>query len=97
MGTLASELERLGYEPTDRESPFDDDGDLWTNSYELVCDATGIVIRKDGSAALEEEAEETVYRYRHTEKIKMPGGFVSSYDWGKTDDGLFTYDERNTS
>lgn len=47
MGTLSRELRDLGYERTERESPFDDGGELWTNSYELVCDETGFVIRKD--------------------------------------------------
>lgn len=47
MGTLSSDLKDLGYERTERESPFDDDGELWTNSYELVCDETGFVLRKD--------------------------------------------------
>lgn len=47
MGTLSDDLKDLGYEPTERESPFDESGQLWTNSYELVCDETGFVIRKD--------------------------------------------------
>lgn len=47
MSTLSSDLRDLGYEPTERESPFHDNGKLWTNSYELVCDETAFVIRKD--------------------------------------------------
>lgn len=47
MGTLSTDLKDLGYERTERESPFDERGELWTNSYELVCDETGFVIRKD--------------------------------------------------
>ncbi len=47
MAKISSDLKDLGYERTERESPFHDDGELWTNSYELVCDKTGFVIRKD--------------------------------------------------
>lgn len=44
---LSDDLDNLGYERTERESPFDEQGILWTNSYELVCDETGFIIRKD--------------------------------------------------
>lgn len=47
MKPLAKELRDLGYERTERESPFKEGGELWTNSYELVCDETGFIIRKD--------------------------------------------------
>jgi hypothetical protein len=49
MGTLSADLKNLGYEPTERDSPFHDDGELWTNSYEFVCDETGFIIRKEES------------------------------------------------
>lgn len=92
MGTLSSDLKDLGYEPTERESPFDDDGELWTNSYELVCDETGVVIRKDASRSRKENGStEEVYTYRNSEKVKLYGGYVSSYDWGDDDEGRFVY------
>lgn len=95
MGTLSNELRDLGYERTERESPFDDDGELWTNSFELVCDETGSVIRKDssdkGGHLTESDDGETVYRYRNTENVKLYGGYVSSYNWGN-EDGIFSYD-----
>lgn len=92
MGALSKELRDLGYERTERESPFDESGELWTNSYELVCDATGFVIRKDTSRSKEERvSEEKVYTYRNSEKVKLYGGYVSSYDWGDDDDGNFSY------
>lgn len=47
MGRLADDLRETGYERTEKQSPFHDSGELWTNSYELVCDETAIVIRKD--------------------------------------------------
>jgi hypothetical protein len=47
MGRLSNELREIGYEPTEKQSPFHDNGQLWRNSYEYVCDETAIVIRKD--------------------------------------------------
>lgn len=47
MGYLSSNLKELGYERTEKQSPFDESGELWTNSHELVCDETAFVIRKD--------------------------------------------------
>jgi hypothetical protein len=95
MGALSKELRDLGYERTERESPFDESGELWTNSYELVCDATGFVIRKDTSRSKEERvSEEKVYTYRNSEKVKLYGGYVSSYDWGETEESGFTYDRK---
>lgn len=95
MGELATELRDLGYERTERESPFDEDGELWANSYELVCDTTGFVIRKGGEAGIIQLAEnndetERVYTYRNSERVKLYGGYVSSYDWGD-DGGNFRY------
>lgn len=96
MGALSKELRDLGYERTERESPFDESGELWTNSYELVCDATGFVIRKDSSKQSvspqsKNGSEEKVYTYRNSEKVKLYGGYVSSYDWGDDDEGNFVY------
>jgi hypothetical protein len=95
MGVLSSDLKDLGYEPTDRESPFDDDGELWTNSFELVCDETGIVLRKGSERdrrtnGHSSDSMDTVYTYRNTDNAKLVGGHVSSYNWGERD-GIFTY------
>ena len=95
MGTLSKELKKLGYEPTEQESPFDESGTLWTNSFELVCDETALVIRKDASDRNrrdQEKNEEPVYRYRYTDTVKLPGGYVGSYDWGTDDEDRFRYD-----
>lgn len=97
MGVLSDELDELGYDPTDRESPFDDNGKLWTKGYELVCDETGIVIRKDSGSSFRGErqnssSEKEVYRYHYSEKVRMPGGYVSSYEWGRDEEsGRFSY------
>jgi len=84
MGTLSSDLSELGYERTERESPFDEDGELWTKGYEMVCDQTGFVIRSENDVAIHfEDGEKEVYRYRNSGTVKMAGGHVSSYDWGE--------------
>lgn len=92
MGTLSDDLLDLGYERTEKESPFDDDGTLWTKGYELVCDETGIVIRKDGSSFRPNgSSDREVYRYRNSEKVKLIGGFLGNYHWGEDEDGRFRY------
>lgn len=94
MGTLSDDLRALGYEPTERESPFEDGGRLWTKGYELVCDETGIVIDKDGAGTpFRNGRSSEVYRYRNSEKVKLVGGHVSNYEWGRDDEtGSFTYE-----
>lgn len=95
MGTLSRDLHDLGYSRTEKESPFDEDGELWTKGYELVCDETGIVISDDGGSSFRggtrDSNEEEVYRYYNSNKVRMPGGYVSSYAWGEDDTGRFTY------
>lgn len=85
MGTLSEDLRNMGYEPTDRESPFDESGSLWTKGYELVCDETGIVISNDDGGSSfrgERQTTEEVYRYQNSDNVKLPGGYIGSYDWG---------------
>jgi hypothetical protein len=88
MGVLSRDLKDLGYSRTEKESPFDDDGTLWTKGFELVCDETGIVIRKDGSSFRRRKStsEQKVYRYQNSEKVKLAGGHVSNYLEG---DGIY--------
>lgn len=98
MGELSKELRHMGYERTEQESPFDEDGELWSIGYEIVCDETGFVIRAGEDAFIDEEKEEDdkerVYRYRNSEKVKLIGGYTGSYDWGKDEDtGHFTYEK----
>jgi hypothetical protein len=87
MHALARELRELGYERTERESPFHDDGTLWTNSYELICDKTCSVIRKDNSnqqsVSKQPDWREDFERHEYygSEKTRMMGGYVSAYDW----------------
>ena len=96
MGVLSDDLRDMGYELTERESPFDENGRLWTKGYELVCDETGIVIDRETEVdtsfpgAKRKSYRESVHRYRNSGKMKLIGGFVSSYDWGESE-GRFTY------
>jgi len=87
VARIASDLRRMGYEPTNRDSPFSEQGKLWSKGYEVVCDDTAIVIRAgEETNEIDFLAEdETVYRYRSSNNVKLPGGFISSYEWG--DDG----------
>lgn len=84
MHELARELRDSGYERTERESPFHDAGMLWTNSYELICDKTMIVIRKDHSEPSNKNnswSEFERHEYYNSEKTRMMGGYFSAYDW----------------
>jgi hypothetical protein len=94
MGTLSRDLRDLGYSRTERESPFDEDGELWTKGYELVCDQTGTVIRNDDTNKFEYRDEYTeddeVYRYQNSGRVKLCGGYTGSYSWGR-DENRFTY------
>ena len=84
MGALSDDLEDMGYTPTGRESPVDDEGELWSNGYEAVCDETGTVISSLYKTS--SNGKEDVYRYQNSERVKMPGGYISKYFEG---DGIY--------
>lgn len=83
-------LKELGYERTEKASPFHDDGQLWTDGVELVCDETAIVI--DDSMRISGGDDDTgnrdYFRYPNSEIVRMPGGFFGSYDWGYDEDSF---------
>jgi len=95
MGELANSLKREGFERTERESPFHDDGTLWANSHELVCDETGIVVSSDDELKNEEKSIAELAagrpRYSNSRKPILPGGFSAAYHWG-SDGDEFVYD-----
>jgi hypothetical protein len=94
MGELSSNLRSLGYEITEKESPFvEEGGRLWTKGHELVCDETGRVIRKgdNDTTFLHERDNSRVFRYDNSENVKLIGGYSGSYEWGEDDDGRFFY------
>lgn len=78
MGRLSDDLREMGFVTTGRESPVDDDGTLWTNGKELVCDETGTVIDGDHHGN-HEDSERTVHRYRNSGNVKLIGGYLSNY------------------
>jgi hypothetical protein len=84
MGTLSSDLKNMGFERTEQESPFHEYGILWANSFELVCDETGYVIRggedmRDNMRAVSELSEQTP-RYTNSKRVILPGGFSHVYN-----------------
>jgi hypothetical protein len=84
MSRLRDDLLNDGFERTERESPFHDDGTLWRNSYELVCDETGIVIRGGEHTHLSEIIErmwEGTPRYSNSGRVILPGGMIQAYDY----------------
>lgn len=88
MGTLSDDLKSLGYGRTEKESPFHDDAILWTNGVEFVCEETAIVIRKSSSNS-DDSSEKQYHEYPNSGKIRMYGGYFSSYEWGRDEDGFY--------
>lgn len=79
VGRLSSDLENLGYSPTDEESPFDEDGYLWSDGKELVCDQTAIVIGGERATYSHSTSEKEYFKYPNSKKVRMPGGFFRPY------------------
>lgn len=98
MGALATDLRRMGFERLEKESPIDERGTLWTDGHEVVCDQTGTVIdgdhhtnpSQDSDENIEWRCGEMVFRYQNSNRVKLPGGYVGSYDWGH-DGSRFRY------
>jgi len=88
MGVLASDLRDEGFERTERDSPFDDDGTLWANSHELVCDETGIVVTSASDIETRDVAElsPATPRYSNSGRVILPGGHRHVYDWSSGDE-----------
>jgi hypothetical protein len=91
MGTLSDELRQKGFVPTGEESPIDEGAGIWTNGKEKICASTGAVIDGNHHAPAERAGHETnngerVYRYHGSGRVRLPGGYVGSYDWGDNGD-----------
>lgn len=92
MGYLSDALRDMNFRPTGEQSPVDEEGILWSNNHEMVCDETGIVIDGNHHAPKEQDndaetrAGERVYRYQNSGKVKLCGGYTGSYDWGHDGD-----------
>lgn len=99
MGYLSDELRDKGFVPTGKDSPVADDGEVWMKGTEYVCSETGTVI--DGNHhvndnSIENDSVEVVgndvfHKYPNSRRVRMVGGYFSSYDWGHDDDGTFEY------
>jgi len=98
MSSLSKELYNNGYNKTEQESPFHDNGTLWKNSHEIVCDETGIVIRNPEEYTLKQNNSENkrVPRYENSENVILPGGMQHAYQWGDSN-GTFVYDKKQYS
>jgi hypothetical protein len=101
MEGLAKSLYNAGYDKTERDSPFHDTGTLWKNSHEIICDATGIVIRNTDEYTLDNDNETSTRknenpRYDNSDRVILPGGMQRVYEWGNSD-GKFVYDKKTNS
>lgn len=89
MGYLSGSLRDMGFVPTGEQSPIDERGELWKKGVEVVCDETGTVI--DGNHNTDDTDDtRQIYRYRNSGRVKLVGGYVGSYDWGR-DGSKFKY------
>lgn len=79
-------LREQGYERTETECPECEDGNLFVNSFELVCESCGIVIRKGedppdgGGGPLEYfRNNRDEFTYDNSGQVICPGGFPHAY------------------
>lgn len=95
MEDISDDLRDMGFVTTGEESPVCEEGTLWSDGSELVCDKTATVIDGNHHSSSEDDEEEDtterlngerVYRYHNSENVKLPGGYTGSYDWGEDDD-----------
>lgn len=91
MGNLSDCLRDQGFRPTGRESPYGDNGELWENSHELICDETGIVVNDSPPNRDVAELSQNYPEYWHSKKTVLPGGYITAYEWGSDDEGNFYY------
>jgi len=76
----------MGYDPTETECPECEEGQLWVNSFELVCSECGNVLRKgDNSSRDFSHSRDERPTYDNSGRVILPGGFHSAY-WG---DGIY--------
>lgn len=95
MGNISECLRDDGFRPTGQESPFDESGQLWENSHELVCDETGIVLNDTKVSRDVAELSANYPRYWNSRKRVLPGGYVTAYDWGTDDEDNFYYHQKS--
>ena len=91
-GPMADDLASEGYRRTESACKEDCDGLLWYHENMLVCDtcSSSIDLEVRRSQSYGEDQWER-YRqerptYRNSDRVRMPGGFLSGYDWVSPDD-----------
>lgn len=99
MRVQTMSLEEDNYDVTEGECPDCEDGSLWVNSFELVCDECGGVYRKAQKHSDDSSQDESImsdpfiefnsnrekHRYDNSGRVRMPGGFEEAYEG----DGLY--------
>ena len=94
-GPLADNLAKDGYQRTDSTCPDcdeDDEGLMWYSQNMLVCDTCSYSVdleARRSSIKTEspwERYDENPPRYHNSGRVRMPGGFLSAYDWVSSDD-----------
>lgn len=74
------------YDVTESECPDCEEGDIWVNSFELVCDTCGVVFRKSNGPEIETKTpledfneHRDEHNYYNSGRTIMPGGFLQAY------------------
>lgn len=89
---ITMSLRDNNYDVTEGECPDCEEGNLWVNSYELVCEQCDTVFRKATNEATASASQQENYdevqkdsTYDNSGKIILPGGFIHAY----RGDGLY--------
>ena len=92
-GPMADELASDGYRRTGSECKETDcEGLLWYSENMLVCDrcSASVDLEARRSASYTENPWDRYHKdpptYRNSDRVRMPGGFLSGYDWLSSDD-----------
>ena len=92
-GPQAGELASDGYRRTDSGCIEDDcEGLMWYSQNMLVCDtcsrSVDLEARRSSSRTESpwKKYREDPPRYKNSGRVRMPGGFLSAYDWVTSDD-----------
>lgn len=84
-------LRNNGYDITETECSVCESGTLWVNSFEILCDNCGRVVRKSDAGFSHEPPwkyyrdNQDEYTYDNSERTILPGGFARAY----RGDGLY--------
>lgn len=93
-GPLADDLASDGYRRTDSTCIEDECGDglMWYKENMLVCDLCSFSVDLEARRSKRrtqspwDRYDEDPPRYHNSGRVRMPGGFLSAYDWVTADD-----------